>query len=407
MGEELEDVPLRPSNALYGTGLTGMFSDNISHRYISFLAVTVGLDIRLMSYLRAAQSLSRNMLQLLWGRFVDRHGKNIFISSGRILNSLFLCALIFVKAPTWFITLAIAASIAISLVMPAWSSLIGDYTSQTTRGATIGRINSMSQIGGLTAMFFALALTLNQVGETTPESYTPILAMAAAMSFVSGALSLITEEKPPAPREEKLEMARAFRDPRLNRYILINMVYGISMSFCWPLMPFIIVDKLALKIWQIAAYSITSSASSMLSQRYLGNLMDRIGRRPVVVFSRISMALAPLVYAFATSWLHIVLADVVLGVGMGAWMSSGPTYIIDMAPTELRATYIAANTAIFGISTFIGNLAGGYITDNFLAAGGGFQGIQNGLLLSAALRLLTGLLYITIFETHALKNIEK
>lgn len=407
MGEEVEDVPLRPSNALYGTGLTGMFSDNISHRYISFLAVTVGLDIGLMSYLRAAQSLSRNILQLLWGRFVDRHGKKIFISSGRILNSLFLCALIFVKAPTWFIALAIAASIAISLVMPAWSSLIGDYTSQTTRGATIGRINSMSQIGGLTAMFFALALTLNQVGETTPESYTPILAMAAAMSFVSGALSLITEEKPPASREEKLEMARAFRDPRLNRYILINMVYGISMSFSWPLMPFIIVDKLALKIWQIAAYSITSSASSMLSQRYLGNLMDRIGRRPVVVFSRISMALAPLVYAFATSWLHIVLADVVLGVGMGAWMSSGPTYIIDMAPTELRATYIAANTAIFGISTFIGNLAGGYITDNFLAAGGGFQGIQKGLLLSAALRLLTGFLYITIFETHALKNIEK
>ncbi len=404
MGEELEERPLKPSNALYGTGLTGTFSDNISHRYISFLAVTVGLDIGLMSYLRAAQSLSSNLLQLLWGRLVDSYGKKIFISSGRILNSLFLCALIFVRLPIWFMALVIAASIAISLVIPAWSSLIGDYTSQTTRGATIGRINSLSQIGGLTAMVFALALTLNQVGETTPESYTPILAMAAAMNFVSGALSLVTEEKPPAPRKEKLEMARVFRDTRLRRYLLINMVYGMSMSFSWPLMPFIIVDKLALKIWQIAAYSIASSASSMLSQRYLGNLMDRVGRRPVVVFSRVSMAIAPLVYAFATSWLHIVLADVILGVGMGAWMSSGPTYIIDMAPTELRATYLAANTAIFGVSTFVGNLAGGYITDNFLAAGGGFQGIHNGLLLSAALRFLTGLFYIFIFETYTPEN---
>jgi hypothetical protein len=67
MGEELEERPLRPTKALYGTGLTGTFSDNISHRYISFLAVTVGLNVSQMSYLRAAQSLSSNLLQLLGG----------------------------------------------------------------------------------------------------------------------------------------------------------------------------------------------------------------------------------------------------------------------------------------------------------------------------------------------------
>jgi len=155
-----------------------------------------------------------------------------------------------------------------------------------------------------------------------------------------------------------------------------------------------------MKIWQIAAFSIASSGSSLLSQRHLGNLMDRIGRRPVVVFSRVSMAIAPLVYALATSWLHIVVADVILGVGMGAWMSSGPTYIIDIAPRELRATYLAANTAVFGVSTFVGNLVGGFVTDNFLAVGGGFEGIQTGLLISAALRFLTGLLYFKIYETH-------
>ena len=404
MGEELEERPLRPTKALYGTGLTGTFSDNLSHRYISFLAVTVGLNVSQMSYLRAAQSLSSHLLQLLWGRLVDRRGKKAFISLGRMMNGIFLCALIFIKAPIWFMSLVIAASIAISLVMPAWSSLLGDYTSSTTRGATIGRINSLSQIGGLTAMLFAFTVSLGQVGETTPESFTMLLAMAAAMSFVSGALSFLADEKPPAPREEKLEMTKVFRDPRLRRYLLVNAVYGISMAFSWPLMPFIIVDKLALKIWQIAAYSVASSASSLISQRYLGNLMDRIGRRPVVIFSRVSMAVAPLVYAFATSWIHIVLADVILGVGMGAWMSSGPTYIIDMAPTELRATYLAANTAVFGVSTFFGNLAGGYITDNFLASGGGFQGIHTGLLLSAAMRFLTGLLYVTIFETYTPEN---
>lgn len=331
---------------------------------------------------------------------MDRLGKKRFIAVGRFLNGVCLFALIFVRTPMWLMSLVIAASICLSLSMPAWSSLLGDYTSQTTRGATIGRINSMSQIGGLTAMVFAFAISINQVDETTPESFTLIIAMAATMSVISAMLSLFMEEKPPTPREDKLDITAALRDPRLKRYLLANLLYGVGMSFSWPLMPFVIVDKLAMKIWQVAAYSIVSSAMSLLSQRFLGRLMDRIGRRPVVVFSRVSMSVAPLVYAFATSWTHIVLADLVLGVGMGAWMSSGPTYIIDIAPRELRATYLATNTAVFGIATFIGNLAGGYITDNFLAVDGGFQGIQTGLLISAALRFLTGLLYLKIYETH-------
>ena len=400
MVEEVEEEPLTPSRALYGTGLTGMFSDNLSHRYASYLAVTIGLTVSQMSLLRAVQSLSSNVLQLVWGRLVDRHGKKIFLSVGRFLNGALIGAIIFVKTPAWFMSLVIGASICLSLVMPAWSSMLGDYTSSSTRGATIGRINSLSQIGGVTAMIFAFVTSINQVGETTPESYTTLLAMSAAMNFVSGVLGLFAEEKPPAPTEERLEVTRVFMDPTLRRYLLVNIVYGISMSFSWPLMPFIVVDKLDMKIWQIAAFSIASSGSSLLSQRYLGDLMDRIGRRPVVVFSRVSMAIAPLVYALATSWLHIVVADVILGVGMGAWMSSGPTYIIDIAPRELRATYLAANTAVFGVSTFVGNLVGGFVTDNFLAVGGGFEGIQTGLLISAALRFLTGLLYFKIYETR-------
>ena len=82
-------------------------------------------------------------------------------------------------------------------------------------------------------------------------------------------------------------------------------------------------------------------------------------------------------------------------------MSSGPTYVIDLAPMDMRATYLAANTAVFGVATFFGNLASGYITENFLAVGGTMQGIHAGLLISAALRFLTGLLYLKIFETYS------
>jgi hypothetical protein len=66
----------------------------------------------------------------------------------------------------------------------------------------------------------------------------------------------------------------------------------------------------------------------------------------------------------------------------------------------MRATYLSINTAIFGIASFFGNLLGGYITDNFLLAAGTFNGINTGLLISAVLRLSTGLLYFSIYETY-------
>lgn len=400
MSEEIEEPALTPSKALYGTGVSGTFSDSISHRYLSLLAVAVGVSVSQMSYLRAAESLSRNILQLVWGRLVDRKGKRIFIAIGRFLNGIIIGSLVFVEAPVWVMLLMICVAICWSIITPAWSSLLGDYTTYSSRGEVIGRISALTQTGSLGAMIVAFTISFNQVGETTPESFKLLLALSAVMSIVSGVLSLFIEEKPPDQEGKELDLLVVFRDLRLRRYLMVNFVYGIGMSFAWPLFPFIIVDKLSLKIWQVAAFSIFSAASSMFSQRYMGKLMDRIGRRPVVVFSRIIMVVSPLFYVVATNWGHIAVSEIIMGLGMGAWMSSGSTYIIDLAPVEMRATYLAANTAVFGVATFIGNLLGGYVTDNFLSVGGTLQGINTGLMISAGLRLILGLLFLRIHETY-------
>jgi len=397
---ESSEEALDPSNSLYGTGIAGMFSDTLNRRYLTLMAVSVGVTVGQMSWLRGLQSLSQNILQPLWGQLIDRYGKRGFIALGRVLNGIVLFAVIFFHTPNFLIILIVATSICWSIVRPAWTSLLGDYTTTSTRGESIGLINSSVQVGGISAMILALIFNINQKGETTAESYYLILVMAALTSIISGILSFFTTEKPPRQDGEPLKLSRVMNDSMLRRFLFINLFFGISLAFAWPLFPFIIAEKLDLKIWQIAAYSIASSTTSMISQRYIGGLMDTIGRRPVIIFSRITMAITPIVYIFASSWIHIVLANILTGIGMAAWMSSSPTYIIDIAPRDLRATYLAANTAFFGIATFIGNMSGGYITNNILSTGSGYEGIHYGLMISAFLRILTGLLFMKIQETY-------
>jgi len=393
-----EEEPLKPSLTLIGTGFTQMFSDRLSRRFSTLLASTIGASVSQMGFLHGARSLASNLFQLFWGRLADRYGKRRFIAVGRLLNGVILAGVLFAETPGWLINLILLASICNSMAFPSWRSLLGDYASDATRGETIGRINSFSQMGSFTAMLIALLISLGQK-ETTRASYMPVIAIAAGMSLLSGILILFAEEKPPISRETSWDLDRVLGDSRLRRYLLMNFVYGMGMSFAWPLFPFVITDKLACTIWQIATFNLTSSAISTLTQRRLGNLMDRIGRRPVIVFSRTSMALAPVAYAFATQWYHITMAEVLLGVGMAAWMSSESTYIIDMAPGELRATYLAMSTAAFGVASFLGSNLSGYIVDTFFA-GTGFSALNTGLLISAGLRFVLGLGYFTIYETR-------
>ncbi len=395
MGER-EEEPLKTTPALMATGFTMMFSDSLNNRFNNLLVAASGATVNQMGFLQGAKSLSGNLLQLVFGRLIDRYGKKRFIAAGRILNAGAIAALLLFDASEPLIWLVILSSFFYSMTRPSWSSLLGDYTTERTRGVTIGLINSVSQMGSFFAMIIAFAISITDQGETTIESFSLVLILAAATSLLSGVFVLFTKEKPPKGASQSFELNRLIKDPRLTRYLLLNFVYGMGMSFAWPLFPLVITHRLRMKVWQISTLSLTSSLVSTLTQKRLGAFMDRIGRKPIIVLSRVSMAVAPVAYAVATQWWHIALAELFLGVGMAAWMSSESTYVIDLAPGDLRATYLASSTTAFGVACFIGSNVSGYVIDAYF---GGLEGLSTGLFFSAALRVVFGLAYLKAYES--------
>jgi MFS family permease len=373
-----------------------MFGDSLNHRFNELLVASAGATFNQMGFLQGARTLSATLTQIIFGRLSDRFGKRRFISAGRILNSFAITALLLTDKPEYLIWLVILSSFFNSVSIPSWNSLLGDYTDEHNRGKMIGIINSISQLGSFCAMIIAFFISINQQGETTTDSFRIVLSLAAVTSMFSGVLIWLTGEKPPKKTSKNINIMQLLQDNRLTRYILLNFIYGVGMSFAWPLFPMVITHRLHMKIWQMSIVILTSSLVNTLSQRRLGIVMDMIGRRPIIIMSRLTMSISPIVYAFATKWWHIALGELFLGFGMAAWMSSESIYIIDLAPGELRATYLASSTAAFGIASFIGSNLGGYIIDSYF---GGINGLNNGLFLSSALRVLFGLAYILAYES--------
>jgi MFS family permease len=392
-----EEAPLKTNRVLMVTGFTRMFGDILNNKFNILLVATAGASVNQMGFLQGAKTLSATLTQLLFGRLSDRYGKRRFISAGRILNAFAIAALIFTVQPGQLIWLVIISSFFNSISIPSWNSLLGDYTDGRNRGKIIGAINSISQLGSCCAMIIAIFISINQQGETTVESYTIVLGVAAVTSLLSGLLIWFTNEKSPRETSKKFIVQELLKDSRFTRYLLLNFIYGVGLSFAWPFFPLVITHRLNMKIWQISTLSLISSLINALSQRRIGVVMDRIGRRPIILMSRLIMAIASLVYAFATEWWHIAFAELFLGIGMAAWMSSESTYIIDLAPGELRATYLASNMAAFGVASFIGSNLGGYVIETYFA---GIEGINKGLILSSALRILFGLAYLLAFESR-------
>lgn len=101
----------------------------------------------------------------------------------------------------------------------------------------------------------------------------------------------------------------------------------------------------------------TYSAMGFLFMPFWGRLSDRIGRRPVLLYSIFGTGIGYLLFAFASSLPFLFAARTIDGI-TGANISTAQAYISDITKPEERSKYFAIFGAIFGIGFAIGPAIG-------------------------------------------------
>lgn len=143
--------------------------------------------------------------------------------------------------------------------------------------------------------------------------------------------------------------------------ILIDVVgFGIII----PVMPKLIMQltngdlSVASKYggWMLFAYS----AMQFLFAPILGNLSDKYGRRPVLLFSLLGFGIDYLFLAFAPSIFWLFVGRIIAGI-TGASFTTATAYIADISTPEKRAQNFGIIGAAFGMGFIIGPLIGGLL----------------------------------------------
>jgi len=92
----------------------------------------------------------------------------------------------------------------------------------------------------------------------------------------------------------------------------------------------------------------------------LGNLSDRFGRRPVLLFAVAALGIDYLVMGFAPTLGWLFLGRAIAGVA-GASFTPAYAYVSDIAPPERRAQSFGMVSAMFGVGFILGPALGGLL----------------------------------------------
>lgn len=147
--------------------------------------------------------------------------------------------------------------------------------------------------------------------------------------------------------------------PVLFFIVLIDLIgFGLVI----PLLPFYAVRfgaSAPVVTWLLATYSLTQLVAAPL----WGRLSDRIGRRPVLMASMATSALAYLWLGAASQLWMLFAARALAGAGAGN-IAAAQAYIADITTPEHRAHGMGMIGAAFGLGFIFGPALGGFLAGN-------------------------------------------
>ncbi len=148
-------------------------------------------------------------------------------------------------------------------------------------------------------------------------------------------------------------------------FIFITLLIDvIGLGIIIPILPALMTELTGESVaeasaeggWLMFAYAIMTFLFSPI----LGNLSDRYGRRPIILFSLLGLGIDYLFMAYAPSLTWLFVGRIVSGI-MGASFTTASAYIADISTPEKRAQNFGLVGAAFGLGFIIGPVIGGLL----------------------------------------------
>jgi MFS family permease len=363
---EISEEERKSHRPLYANQTVSNLSNGLAMPFIPYYATRLGATSAELGWLQAFRNLFPNILQLPWGRLSDRLRSRIpLIIIGGWLSSVMFLFIAYSTSPSHLIMLVAIQSFAISMMIPAWSALLGEMVSKGHRGYVFSRIVMVGVAAALVGNILAGFLLITGAPEATDVYQYPFIA-----AMVLGILATIFLFRVKPRQKRKGTGDGTARKEWLKKkdfqYLLfLQLFYTFFMSMLWPLMPRTMVDVLDASNLELVIVTVVGSVSILATQARIGKMQDRVGPGVLIKLSRFMLIPVPFVFAFATEMWHLYVMNILAGAAIAMINISFTTYLLDVAQEDRTAECFAIFNAGVGIVTFVGSVSAGFMADFF------------------------------------------
>ena len=342
------------------------------------------LDMPLFGYgLFTAIPAAAALLQIPVGLFLTRRGgyKSIFIIGGLVHRfSWLVMALVPWMVPhdvCWIMLLVFTTTLAIGghISTPAWFSWMAEIVPSRIRGRFFSRRTQMGQFVGLVVTLL-IGLLLDQAGRHGAALLLKTVSTAIAIAGFVGLIDILfftTVPSPPVhPKATPVPFGVIVRQVLADRNFMRFSAYMATVTFAMNL----IGQFVWLYLFDVLHASNTEANIIMMvipmvvlliSIPLWGRMLDRFGRRPVVIIAGIMFVPGSLAWFMMTRD-HWVLPYLVILLSVSAWPGidlSNFNYLLSMNENSRRysALYVALNSVIMAMAILLSGVCSGIIAE--------------------------------------------
>ncbi|MFA7459869.1 MAG: MFS transporter [Trueperaceae bacterium] len=333
--------------------------------YVEYLGVRSGGSLVFwVSAVFSVQAVAMMIAAPFWGAMADRYGRKLMVQRSMFGGAVVILLMAFAGSAEELTLLRLVQGL-ITGVMSASSSLVASVTPRERLGYAMGLMQTASwagvsvgpMIGGALEFFFG---------------YRIAFVVTAVLLFVGGVLVLLRVEER-FTRAESVprgfggvfkSWAHVVRVPGVSLAYLLRFIAWLGRTMLVPFLP-LFVAAISVRgdlagIYTGLAIGLASAAGTF-SGVVLGRLSDRVGERPVLVYSALATAVFYVPMTFVTEVWQLILLNTLVGLAVGGVLPAISTMLARLTDPSEAGTVYGLDTSIGSASRAVAPLAAGAI----------------------------------------------
>lgn len=322
-----------------------------------FLTLILGAPMALVGLIEGVAESTASILKVISGWYSDKTTKRKpFVVAGYSISAISkpLMAL----AYGWPLVLVsrLMDRTGKGLRTPARDALIADSSDAAHRGRSFGLHRSMDTIGAVAGPLIALGILY-----LSGENYRLVFLAA----FIPGLLSIllvtffVSERKRPVTERISFKVSDFGRDYKV--FLLITAIFALGNSSNVFLI--LRAENLGFSFYMVILSYVLFNIVSSLGAFPLGTLSDRLGRRNIMSAGFIVFGIVYFGFAWVHQSIYIWLLFIIYGLYEALTEGIGKAYVVDLVPSEKRATALGIYHAASGFMMLFASITAGLLWD--------------------------------------------